>query len=562
MIIDTWHNCYPSNWKGKIVSDAFQHPAKFSSKLIRAIYEHITAEGWVKPGDMVIDPFGGIALGALDAMSFGLSWYGCELEQHFAQIGNQNIDLWNRRFASMPGWSGNATLLQGDSRNLAEILAGAQVTVSSPPYAGMEVEKNSPRINLEKMYESYKKSGGGQTFEAFTNTQLKHSVNYQAVVSSPPFTDSLSSDRVDPAERVKLAREMGISNAADVSAIDMEKAGKRNQSYSAVVSSPPYADGCAHTGGNDSNPEHIQGGMLFGVGIAGAISSPPYADSDQDYKEGWSRFHDGHTPKQRVDQQREARYGESTGQLGAMKATDSAFQAAISSPPFAGSTADGGWQMLGKYAAEGKLTVKQVKGNTNKAYPSWNKDRNTDYAPSDDNLGNATATDAGFQAAVSSPPFQGTTGGTSVTAKDGVLADKRLFNRHAGSNAAMGYGESVGNLGNDLGNDFWLSARTIVEQVYQVLQPGGHAIWVVKDYVKNKQRVPFCDQWRELCEAVGFIALHEHHAMLIRHNGTSLTLDGGEVRHEISSKSFFRRLCEKKGSPEINWETVLCMEKK
>jgi len=57
MIIDTWHNCYPSKWKGMIVPDAFQHPAKFSSKLIRTIYEHITAEGWVGPGDTIVDPF-------------------------------------------------------------------------------------------------------------------------------------------------------------------------------------------------------------------------------------------------------------------------------------------------------------------------------------------------------------------------------------------------------------------------------------------------------------------------------------------------------------------------
>ena len=59
MNITEWDNCYPSNWKGKIVPEAMTHPAKFSSKLIRRIYEHLQDQGWVHPGDSVIDPFAG-----------------------------------------------------------------------------------------------------------------------------------------------------------------------------------------------------------------------------------------------------------------------------------------------------------------------------------------------------------------------------------------------------------------------------------------------------------------------------------------------------------------------
>jgi hypothetical protein len=118
-----------------------------------------------------------------------------------------------------------------------------------------------------------------------------------------------------------------------------------------------------------------------------------------------------------------------------------------------------------------------------------------------------------------------------------------------------------GNIGNDAGEDFWSAARIIVEQVYITLRPGGHVCWVVKDFVKKGQVVPFCDQWRRLCEAVGFETLHEHHAELIRHNGTSHTLDGEEVKHLKSSKSFFRRVAESHGSPAIDFEVVYCMVK-
>ena len=98
-------------------------------------------------------------------------------------------------------------------------------------------------------------------------------------------------------------------------------------------------------------------------------------------------------------------------------------------------------------------------------------------------------------------------------------------------------GVTDGQLGNETGEDFWLAARQIVEQVYIALRPGGHAVWVVKDYVKNKQIVPFCDQWRQLCEAVGFDTLHEHHALLVRNKRTQIDLEGNHITTQSESKS-------------------------
>lgn len=55
--------------------------------------------------------------------------------------------------------------------------------------------------------------------------------------------------------------------------------------------------------------------------------------------------------------------------------------------------------------------------------------------------------------------------------------------------------------------------------------------------------------------------IYEHRAMLVHHKGTQMTLTGEAVEIKTESKSFFRRLAEKKGSPRIDWESVLCMEK-
>jgi hypothetical protein len=57
------------------------------------------------------------------------------------------------------------------------------------------------------------------------------------------------------------------------------------------------------------------------------------------------------------------------------------------------------------------------------------------------------------------------------------------------------------------------------------------------------------------------LLIKEKKAELIRHNGTSHTLDGGEVKHLKSSKSFFRRVTESHGSPAIDFEVVYCMVK-
>jgi hypothetical protein len=261
-------------------------------------------------------------------------------------------------------------------------------------------------------------------------------------------------------------------------------------------------------------------------GLAGAISSPPYSETRIGQESG--QEHCGHGDQ----------YGETDAQLGAMKATEEGFRGAVSSPP---------------YVSGGHHPDQTGAYNTNGRGQGQTKDT-AGYGGEPGQLGQMPEGD--FDGAVSSPPFECQSGGTNVTAKTGVLADKRLLTRHAAGNAAAGYGDTDGNLGSEQGDEFWTAARQIVEQVYLALTPG-KACWVVKDFVKNKARAPFCDQWRQLCEAVGFVTLHEHHAMLVHR--VEHDFDGKEKRGE--SKSFFRRLAENKGSPRIDYEIVFCMEK-
>jgi hypothetical protein len=191
-----WSGCYDESWKGLIVDEAFSHPAKFSRGLIQRIYRHAIESGWLAAGAMVVDPFGGVALGALDAMQAGVLWRGCELESRFVELGRQNLAKWGRC-----GLTGGA-IVQGDSRNLCAVLgAMADCVCSSPPYAesvnaqahGIDWTKAGPATGNRKR-------GEGCKHEETLRAQMKYADcsegqlgamrpgSVEAVVSSPPYT--------------------------------------------------------------------------------------------------------------------------------------------------------------------------------------------------------------------------------------------------------------------------------------------------------------------------------------------------------------------------------------
>ena len=180
------------------------------------------------------------------------------------------------------------------------------------------------------------------------------------------------------------------------------------------------------------------------------------------------------------------------------------------------------------------------------------------YGKTEGNLGNLKAGDV--DVILSSPPYEGSiqTNGDGIDwakIKEGGT-NKTLARAAVGT----GYGKTSGQLAEEAGPTFWQAAKEIVQQCHKILKPGGHAIWVCKDFVRKGRRVPFSDDWQKLCEAVGFKTLHRHRAMLVKeesHPG----LFGGEITKTTERKSFFRRLAERKGSPPIDYEYVICMIK-
>jgi DNA modification methylase len=123
-----------------------------------------------------------------------------------------------------------------------------------------------------------------------------------------------------------------------------------------------------------------------------------------------------------------------------------------------------------------------------------------------------------------------------------------------------GYGTCPEQIGNEKGQTYWQAMRQVYGQCFLALRPGGVMCVVVKDYVKDKKRVPLCDDTLRLLTHLGFEPVVRIHAMLTREHRHA-GLFGGTIVTRKERKSFFRRLAEKKGSPRIDHEEVLVVRK-
>lgn len=295
--VTEWHGCYNDSWNGVIVPEAFAHPAKFARGLIHRIYQHMLERGYIAPGDSVIDPFGGIAAGAYDALLFGLHWTGCELEPRFVELGNRNIEKYLHDLRMLNGRLGTARLLQGDSRRLVEVVGGGMgAAVSSPPYS-TEALGHSRGENGEAKEREL--AVASSTSYGSTPGQLGSmpSGDYAAAVGSPPFVDQLPSHDDFQPPHDSTAR-LGVNYETAYGNAPGQLGTMKPGDFTAAVSSPPYSD------------------MIDGSGEGpGARHDTIFHNGDNAYKASSANG-----------------YGDAPGNLCSM--AGEGFEAAVGSPPF------------------------------------------------------------------------------------------------------------------------------------------------------------------------------------------------------------------------------------
>lgn len=582
MQIVQWAGCYDEGWRDLIVPAAFAHPAKMSRALVARIYDALFASGALSRGAIVVDPFGGIGTTAIEGASRGVQVVCCELEPKFVGLAEENFALHARDWEAM----GRPTprIVNGDSRRLREHVGPvlAECVVSSPPYSpdglshggGRTFLVGDTRGTAQAMLDGYGTAPGqlGNMREG----------DVDAVISSPPYAgndkaDNTLHDRDPRAERFTGAFRGSYGTS------DGQLGAMKSGEVDAVISSPPYAEIASGSGGLNTKPakDGQQGGRSasspsqdtdsrygesagqlarMSLGDVDAIvSSPPYEDSVNSDGHGidWTKADPKHKggrrrgPDAKHDQtlRDHLAYGDTPGQLGAMKG-GAGVDAIVSSPPFTQGYAGGGGINVKGYGADGK---DKVGSRTYQGTAAEREPGNLETMP----LG------AVADALVSSPPYEG----SLSASEDGIdwQKAKRANNDHCGqqrpgSSVAAAYPASDENIGNATGETFWSAALDIVRESYAILKPGGTAVWVVKAFVRDKQLVDFPGDWRKLCESVGFETVTEVHAMLVAEE-TRTDLFDGPVTKRRERKSFFRRLAEKKGSPRIDWETVYFMRK-
>jgi tRNA G10 N-methylase Trm11 len=491
--------------------------------------------------------------------------------------------------------------------------------ISSPPYEHVSPEHFSAEdgARVDQLIAEGKMIGNPRGKHATPSVEYGQSDgqlsqmtkgDVDAIVSSPPHAETLLNDDQRQAGKGEPLR-WGTHDEYGTSPGQLGVL-KEERGVDAVISSPPYvappghdtghprldatedarreAEGSARRSGYgsaDGNLAHLTEG-----GIDAVISSPPYTGDvnlyPPDHAQGEPAKKIGGTNKN---------YGQTPGQLGVLKDEDGV-DAVVSSPPYE--------KVIGTGEGPGAPGDATRRGE---GHDHEHAAQGREYGQSE---GQLSAMDAGgVDAVVSSPPF-GT--GDSASAQSMVnRTDKSAewVKANVGSAGTEGYGETAGQMaememktsvdavvtsppyaGQDVGatrreldkydagherdqrrygdmgsgDTFWSAARDIVRECYAILKPGGHAVWIVKAFVRDRQIVDFPADWRKLCEYVGFETVTEVHAMLVKKGAYhgDVGLDGEVIVDQTERKSFFRRLAESKGSPKINYEVVYIMVKR
>ena len=350
ILVDEWFSLYNDSWKCLISEASFAHPAKMALGLLRRIFAHAKAEGWLAPKTVVLDPFMGIGTTALEALLNGCAFMGVELEARFFSFAQTNIAQWIHDYRHLPTFGPWAMCVNGDSRKLLEhIPAQTDLSMSSPPFATSQLEDGRQRNPFHKSFVNHPNASRsnprhpGETLglkEYAPQTTPGNLANMPTLsVSSPPYANAGKpdarglhfDDQRAPDGRSRREASIAQKQAHGVPDSYGETPGQLGaMPIDMAVASPPYGDqqvgkgadgrtgwrGYTDHGGGTSAMD----GQMAAMPVDMSVSSPP-----------WENVVSGHDPhidvttkdfptrKNAGDVYRT--YGDTTGQLGQEEAT-------------------------------------------------------------------------------------------------------------------------------------------------------------------------------------------------------------------------------------------------
>lgn len=288
-----WYGCYEESNKPWYVPEAFTHPAKMAIGLCRRIFEFMEEKKFIKRGDWIVDPFGGIGTTPLTGTAKGYKCISVELEEKFIRLTNANIEKQRKIFEATSSFM--PIIIQGDSRKLSELIPMADSIVTSSPYGttkggGAKGIAVRGYHNEKKRKGKYDKVGTrAYTQEHFSDENISNlpDGNVNAVITSPAYSN--------------------ISTGAG--GLNTKPPKKAGQQTGRKASSPSQTTDQKY--GNTAG----QIARLKDKGVDAAITSPPFEDSigSDDPKKRGGLFRD---PKRSGDKNLTGTYGKTAGQIG------------------------------------------------------------------------------------------------------------------------------------------------------------------------------------------------------------------------------------------------------
>ena len=136
------------NYQKDDVRDKKVHPATFPIDLVKKCVSLFTHEG-----ELVLDPFSGVATASVAAKQLNRSSIGVDLKGEYTQYGNKRLE-------EIQG-SGKHTLITENSKNIYKLIPenSVKLIVTSPPYANLlnRKRKNKSRRGKERLNDQYDK---------------------------------------------------------------------------------------------------------------------------------------------------------------------------------------------------------------------------------------------------------------------------------------------------------------------------------------------------------------------------------------------------------------------
>lgn len=304
----TWHNCYDKSLRNIITPESFAHPAKMALGLTERIFDHGRKMGYWQPGDLIVDPFGGIGTTLLVGAYRGYRVVGIELEPRFIDLATQNIFKNAKRLRALQ--NPVPTIIHGDSRHLREYVAQGIGAVTSPPYADKAItsargfkSRFNDRPEARHVHRDEKGYAGAVTSPPYVKNPFEPGGDMSKTPSRKPNWDNRKVQ-----ERLESQAEGYGSTDGQLGSMHE---GNADQVIGAITS-PPYAE--------------------IATGAGGLNTKPPKNSSQQAGRSANS-----------ASQDTDSRYGDSNGQLAKLPqgCIDDAIRGVVTSPPW-GKGAHGG----------------------------------------------------------------------------------------------------------------------------------------------------------------------------------------------------------------------------